>query len=189
VADGLPNAGDQVEDPLDLGGGERDQARVVRRIPFGLLEGSLMTDPRRAFDRSFAAICEATDFEAAEDHLGHALTDVYRLYERAKQPPSSPASRRAALEASPEGCTALAIAWARTFHTHDVVEVSKAADIYSRHYTRIYGVLAWRPRSDFTANADGEDRHLFYDTYLEGHPVLDTLRTAVSALEAVIPPT
>ena len=128
---------------------------------------------------------EASDFEAAEDHLGHALTDFYRLYEQAKQPPSSPASRTTALEVSPEGCTALAIAWARTFHTHDVVEVSKVTGIYSRYYTRIYGVLAWRPRSDFTANTGGDGRHLFYDTYLEGRPVLDTLQDAVSALEAV----
>src|SRR5215470_19721670 len=29
VASGLPDPGDQVEDPLDLGGGERDQARVL----------------------------------------------------------------------------------------------------------------------------------------------------------------
>jgi hypothetical protein len=129
-----------------------------------------MTDPRRAFDRSFAAMCEAADFEAAEDHLGHALTDFYRLYEQARQPPASPASRRAALEATDEGKTALAIAWARNFHTHDVVEVSQAADIYSGYYTKIYGVLAWRPRFDFTANTDGEDRHLFYDRYLERHP-------------------
>lgn len=77
---------------------------------------------------------------------------------------------------------------ARTFHTHDVVEVSKAAGIYSSYYTAIYGVLAWRPRSDFTANTDGEGRHLFYDTYLEGCPVLDTLQHAVSALVALSPP-
>jgi hypothetical protein len=29
VADGLPGAGEQVEDPLDPGDGERDQARVM----------------------------------------------------------------------------------------------------------------------------------------------------------------
>ena len=142
----------------------------------------MATDPKRAFDRAFAAMLGAEDLEVAEDHLGHALTDFYRLYEQARQPPASPASRKAALEATPEGCTALAIAWARAFHTHDVVEVSKDADLYSSYYTAIYGVLAWRPRSDFTANIDGDGRHLFYDTYLEGRPVLDTLQSAVSVL-------
>jgi len=29
VANGLPGAGDQVEDPLDLGGGQRDQPGVT----------------------------------------------------------------------------------------------------------------------------------------------------------------
>jgi hypothetical protein len=146
-----------------------------------------MTDPGRAFGRSFVAMCDAADFEAAEDHLSHALTDFYRLYERAKQPPSSSAARKAALEATDEGKTALAIAWARNFHTHDVVEVSEVAGIYSGYYTKLYGVLAWQPRSSFTTNSDGEHRHLFYDRYLEGRPVLDTLQTAVSAVVAVTP--
>ena len=73
------------------------------------------------------------------------------------------------------------------FHTHDVVEVSETANIYSGYYTRLYGVLAWRPRSSFTTNPDGEGRHLFYDRHLEGRPVLDTLQTAVSAVVAVTP--
>lgn len=38
-----------------------------------------MTDPKRAFDRSFAAMYETEDFDAAEDHLRHALADVYSL--------------------------------------------------------------------------------------------------------------
>ena len=43
----------------------------------------------------------------------------------------------------------------------------------------------WRPRADFTADTDGRDWHRFYDTYLEGRPVLDTLQIAVSAVVAV----
>jgi hypothetical protein len=77
-----------------------------------------MADPERALGRSFSAMCGAADFEAVEDHLSHALTDFYRLYERAKQPPSSSAARKAALETTDEGKTALAIAWARKFHIH-----------------------------------------------------------------------
>jgi hypothetical protein len=42
-----------------------------------------VTDPERAFDRSFAAMCDASDFEAAEDHLGHTVDELYRLYELA----------------------------------------------------------------------------------------------------------
>ena len=38
-------------------------------------------------------MCQATDFEAVENHLvGHALTDLYRLYEQAKQRPDADAA-------------------------------------------------------------------------------------------------
>jgi hypothetical protein len=144
-----------------------------------------VTDPKRGFDLALGAVCQAADFATAEIHLGHAMEDLYRLYELAKQPPSSRASRDAALEAVDEGKTALAIVWARKFRTHEVVEVSRPADIYSGYYTKIYGVLAWRPRSDFTADTGGRGWHMFYDTYLEGHPVLDTLQTAASAVMAL----
>ncbi len=147
-----------------------------------------MTDPKRGFDLAFAALCEAKDFDAAESHLGHAMEDLYRLYELAGGPPltkAKRASRDAALEATDVGKTALAIVWARKFRTHEVAEVSQAADLYSGYYTNLYGVLAWRPRADFTADTDGRDWHRFYDTYLEGRPVLDTLQIAVSAVVAV----
>jgi hypothetical protein len=130
-------------------------------------------------------MCAASDFEAAEDHFGHALADVYSLYELAKQPPSDKAARRTALEASEEGRIVLAVAWARTFNSHELIEVSRAADLYSDYYTELYGVLAWRPRSDFTTNHDGEGRHAFYDSLLAGKPVLDTLQKAVAALVAI----
>jgi hypothetical protein len=145
-----------------------------------------VTDPKQGFDLAFKALCEAADFDAAEICLGHAMEDLYRLYELAKQPPSTKASRDVALEATDSGKTALAVVWARKFRTHDVVEVSRAADIYSDYLTNLYGMLAWRPRSDFTTSTDGRDWHLLYDSYLEGRPVLDTLQTAVSAVMAVI---
>lgn len=59
-----------------------------------------MTDPKRGFDLAFVAIAEAADFEAAESHLGHAMEDLYRLYELAKQPPLTKALREAALVAT-----------------------------------------------------------------------------------------
>lgn len=145
-----------------------------------------MTDPKRGFDLAFVAIAEAADFEAAESHLGHAMEGLYRLYELARQPPLTKALRDAALEATDDGKTALAIVWTRKFRTHEVVEVSQAADMYSDYYTNLYGVLAWRPRSDFMADTDGRGWHLFYDTYLEGRPVLDTLQAAISAVVAVV---
>jgi hypothetical protein len=146
-----------------------------------------VTDPQLGFDLAFKALCEAADFQAAEAHLFHAMEDFYSLYELAKQPPSSKAARNAALDATSDGKTALAIVWARKFRTHDVVEVSQAADTYSDHYTNLHGVLAWRPRSDFTTTTDGRGWHLLYDSYLRDRPVLDTLQTAASAVVAVIP--
>jgi len=47
----------------------------------------------------------------------------------------------------------------------------------------LYGVLVWRPRSDFTTDDDnGRGWHLFYDTHLEDRPVLETLQQAAKAL-------
>jgi hypothetical protein len=143
--------------------------------------------PKRAFDRAFADMCAASDFEAAEDHLSHALCDFYSLYEQAKLPPCQKL-RRAALEASPAGRAALAIAWVRKFHTHRLIEVSNAGDLYSGYYTNLYGVLVWRDRADITTIEDDEGhRHEFYDAELAGKPTLDTLQKAVSAVVAVIP--
>jgi hypothetical protein len=153
-----------------------------------VIRGGLVPSPKRAFDRAFADMCAAADFEAAEDHLAHALSDFYSLYEQAKLPPSSQQRRRAALEASPAGRGALAIAWVRKFHTHHLVEVSKVGNLYSGYYTKLYGVLVWRNRGDITTVEDNEGRrHEFYDTELAGKPVLDTLQNAVSAVIAVIP--
>jgi hypothetical protein len=143
-------------------------------------------DPKRAFDGAFAAMRDAPDFDAAVDHFGHALTDFYSLYERAKRPPSSQKLRRDALEATAEGRTALAVAWARKFPTHHLIDTTEAVDAYSGSYTPIYGVLVWRRRPEFTAAEDDEGhRHVFYDNHLAGQPVLDTLQTAVAALLAI----
>jgi hypothetical protein len=65
----------------------------------------------------------------------------------------------------------------------EAVEVSQAADRYGSYYTNLYGVLVWRPRSDFTTDDDnGRGWHLFYDTHLEDRPVLETLQQAAKAL-------
>jgi hypothetical protein len=146
-----------------------------------------VTDPKQGLDLAFKALCEASDFTVAELHFGHVLSDFYSLFELAKQPPSAKASRDAALEATGKGKTALAIVWARKFRTHDIVEVSQAAAIHSNYYTNLYGVLAWRPRSDFTASTDGRDWHLYYDRFLAGRPVLDTLQTGAAAVIAATP--
>jgi hypothetical protein len=148
---------------------------------------SAVPDPKLGFDLAFEALYEAADFPVAEAHLFHAMEDLYNLYELAKQHPSSKVARDAALEATSDGKIALAIAWARNFRMHDVAEVSHTGDLFSDYYTNLYGVLVWRRRSDFTTATDGGGRHLFYDTNLEGRPVLDTLQTAVSAVTAVIP--
>src|SRR5689334_22264304 len=103
-------------------------------------ERGIVIDPKRAFDLAFAAACEAKDFDIAEARLGHAMEDVYRLYELAKRPPSTGTARDAALNTTAGGQTALAAVWARKFRTHEVIEVSQPADAYSDYYTNMYGV-------------------------------------------------
>lgn len=153
-----------------------------------------MSDPKRAFALAFTAACKAEDFEAAEIHVGHAMDELYRLYELAKKSPSRAdrAARDEALVKIDKGEIAGAVIWARKFRTHDsmqlsqaveAVEVSQAADRYGSYYTNLYGVLVWRPRSDFTTDDDnGRGWHLFYDTHLEDRPVLETLQQAAKAL-------
>jgi hypothetical protein len=148
-----------------------------------------VSNPKRGFYLAFAAACEAGDLETAEIHLGHAMDELYRLYELAKKSPSKAdkKTRDEALVKIDKGETAGAIVWARKYRIHDSMEVSQAASLYSDCYTNLYGVLAWRPRSDFTAeDDDGRGWHLAYDTYLEGSPVLDTLQDAAKALETLV---
>jgi hypothetical protein len=149
----------------------------------------IVSDPKRGFQLALAAACEAEDFDTVEIHVGHAMDEVYRLYELAKTSPSRAGkkARDEALVKIDKGKTAGAVVWARKYRVHDSVEVSRSADLYSDCFTKLYGVLAWRPRSDFTAEDDnGRGWHLFYDTYLEGRPVLDTLQHAAKALEALV---
>jgi hypothetical protein len=137
---------------------------------------------------AFAGIVGASDFDVAGDHLGHALHDFYRLWESHKQPPSTKAKRLAAAQTTPDGRTASAIAWARNFPTHDLIEVVNASDLYTDYYTNLYGTLAWKQRITFTANTDKDgDRHLDYDQFLAGKPVLDTLQSGFGALMVLQP--
>ncbi len=148
-----------------------------------------VSNPKRGFYLAFVAACEAGDFETAEIHLGHAMDELYRLYELAKKSSSKAdkKTRDETLVKIDKGETAGAIVWARKYRIHDSMEVSQAADLYSDYYTNLYGVLAWRPRSDFTTeDDDGRGWHLAYDTYLEGRPVLDTLQDAAKALETLV---
>lgn len=141
-----------------------------------------MADPKRAFDRAFVQVAAAPDFDAAVDQIGHALGDIYSLYELAKNPPSDKTKRRQGLEVSNEGKTALAIAWIRTFNTHEAITVNQDGDVFTDYYVKRYRVPLWRPRVAITSNIDGEGRHVFYDQYLADLPVLDTMQGAVSAL-------
>lgn len=149
----------------------------------------IVSDPKRGFELALAAACEAEDFDTVEIHVGHAMDEVYRLYELAKTSPArvDKKTRDEALVKIDKGKTAAAVVWARKYRVHDSMEVSRAADLYSDYFTKLYGVLAWRPRSHFTTEDDnGRGWHLFYDAYLEGHPVLDTLQHAVKTLETLV---
>jgi hypothetical protein len=142
-----------------------------------------VANPKRAFDRAFTEIAAAPDFDAGIDHIGHALGDIYSLFELAKNPPSDKTLRRQGLEASDAGKTALAIAWDRTFNTHEAVTQSRDdGDIYADYYIERYATPVWLPRTAFTQNEDGEGRHLYYDHFLADKCVLDTMRAAVREL-------
>jgi hypothetical protein len=146
-----------------------------------------------AFDLAFTGMCGADTFEIAEAHFGHALCDLYRLFELVKPTANSGksekkaaiAAREAKLKVTSEGQTALAAAWARTFRVHDVIEVTEPADLYSDYYTNLYGVLAWRPRTFAPEATYPENRGGFYDCRLAGRPVLDTMQSAFQALLAI----
>jgi hypothetical protein len=139
---------------------------------------------KRAFDLAFSEMCQSDNLLVFEAHFGHALGDLYRLFELAGRPPSSESGRRAALEATAEGQAALGAAWARKFRTHKLIEVTQEADF--DRYSDFYGSLAaWRPRSTFTTSTGPENRGLYYDKRLAGHHVLDTMRTAIQALLAI----
>ena len=47
-----------------------------------------MSDLKRALALAFTVACKAEDFQAAEIHVGHAMDELYRLYELAKKSPS-----------------------------------------------------------------------------------------------------
>ncbi len=124
-----------------------------------------MSDPKRAFVLAFTAACQAEDFEAAEIHVGHAMDELYRLYELAGKSPfrAGRAARDETLVKIDKGEIAGAVIWARKFRTYDsmqlsqaveAVEVSQAADRYGGCYANLCGVLVCRPGSGFTTDDD-----------------------------------
>jgi hypothetical protein len=135
----------------------------------------------------------APDFDTVEAHFGHALGDLYRLYELAGQPPGSETSRNSILDASTDGKLALAIAWSRKFHTHDVIEVTEPGGVFTDYYTELYGTLIWRdssyiasvmasPKRKKPPTATDRIRASYFQDHLAGQAVLDTLQRGIGAL-------
>jgi hypothetical protein len=93
----------------------------ARRASPPLPRRDTVSDPKRAFDVAFTAGCEAGDFETAEIHLGHAMDELYRLYELAKRSRSraDKDARDHDLVKTGDGKIAGAVIWARKYRTHD----------------------------------------------------------------------
>jgi hypothetical protein len=143
---------------------------------------------RRAFDAAFQRMCEAENPETAEDELSNLLSQIYRLGELVKKRKFGGKNARFhdALRVTPEGNTARATLWARTFDTHDAVVVGKMDDIFSDYYTKMYGTLVWRPLTDLPAQSSSHGQHDDYVTYLAGCAVFDTVRQAFDTLAAMV---
>jgi hypothetical protein len=145
-------------------------------------------DAERAFGTSFKLLCGATSFDEAADFLSNVLHQLYRLAELAKQASggSKPFYERLGREAGGE--VAAAALWARNFDTHAVVRVAESADMYSDYYTAMYGVLAWRSRSDLPPADPNKTygRDALYDACLAGRPVLDTCPVALMAVRGLL---
>lgn len=140
---------------------------------------------RYAFDAAFQRMCEAQSVDDLMAELSNLLHHLCRLRDlcigRLHDPPYfARAARSAALEAA-EGAS-----WARNLDTHQLFRTAQAADMYTDYYAELYGVLAWRPRSELPPRPDGHDRDLAYVDELEGRPVLDTLRKAFDAMAALL---
>lgn len=89
-------------------------------------------------------------------------------------------------EADPQlaGHTA-ALVLMRHKDTHQLVQVTEPADVFTDYFTNKFGTLVW----DAPADAVADNRYSKYDAaFLEGRPVLDTLRAAYDAVELLSRP-
>ena len=155
-----------------------------------------MPDPefesvRRPFDAAFHRMCSATTVGDLEDELSNALHHLYRLAELCKtrfgvDSQAFYHGSTAVLRRSQDLRAARAIAWARAFDTHETVVVASHSDIYSNFYTEMYGSLVWKPLAQLPVQTDKHDRHIDYQSELQGRPVLDSIRRAFDALAALL---
>ena len=82
---------------------------------------------------------------------------------------------------------ALGARWIRTYDTHEIATVSRAADVYASVYTAMYGVLVWKPIADmpFVNEPAGSDQAKDYQAHLADKVTFDTLRAAFYGLAAL----
>lgn len=89
-----------------------------------------MGDRKRAFALAFTAACKAKDSGAAGIQVGHAMGELYRLYELGGKSPSRAgrAARDETVVKIGKGEIAGAVIWAPKFRTHDCMQLSQAVE-------------------------------------------------------------
>lgn len=167
------------------------------RMSDGMSQGSDAPTPdlelaavRRAFDAAFQRMCDATSTDQLRDELSNLLHHMYRLGELrsrrwgANNQKLSDSEFNARVIQVPGVLGAL---WIRSYDTHEIATVSKLKGVYSKFYTRIYGVLVWQCIADmpFVMKPKAAERYNDYQSNLENKPVLDTLRSAFDGLAAL----
>lgn len=136
-----------------------------------------------AFNSAWRRLLEAESANATEIELTNCLHQMYRLSELKKSAgPYVNASWVPRLLTIPGAAGAI---WARTFDTHDVVQISELQDQYSDSYTDLYGVPCWKPSASFNSNPDGLGRDVDYEAHLANEPVAETLRAAFDGLSTL----
>lgn len=139
-----------------------------------------MTEPtsedriKRAFDSAFQRFCEAQSFEDQEDEASNMLHHLGRLIDErggVNQYVGSPAPAE----------HAAALLLYRHKDTHDAVRLGTTDDVFTDHFTDLFGTLVWA----LPPVIQNDARFGPYDVaYLVGRPVVDTLRAAFDAVFA-----
>lgn len=140
----------------------------------------------RAFESAGHRFCCASSFDLQRDELSNQLHHLYRLAEVTR------AARGERIQdlldvlysgdvSDQRACAAL---WARGFDTHEQPLTVVIGDHFLQSYTDLYGNLAWCDFDDLPAGrekAKHSEDHAYRST-LAGHPVIDTLGEAFTAL-------
>jgi hypothetical protein len=145
----------------------------------------------QGFDAAFLRLCGAQSFEEIAVELSNMLNHLYRLSEAATTHlGGNPKAMYQRLAHTPGGAEAAAALWARNFDAHHLFELIAISDLYSDYRMDLYGMPAWKSRSQLPApdpRYPPYGRDLLYDTSLAGRSVPDTAQVAFRALRGLLP--